>query len=110
MFAIPWLKLFKTGMFGATTWGTNYLGFLNTRMTESPRRNILLMNLSLLTGLEPFLPLPVFGICSKADYGQHKHSMPDKAGAASKTMRNSGSAGQTLHVWAACICASAQGV
>merc|ERR1719347_1740576 len=36
-------------------------GFLRTRMTESPRRNILEMNLSLLTGLAFFLPLPVFG-------------------------------------------------
>lgn len=30
-------------------------------MTESPRRNILLMNLSLFTGRAFFLPLPVFG-------------------------------------------------
>lgn len=30
-------------------------------MTESPRKNILLMNLSLLTGLA-FLPLPAFGV------------------------------------------------
>merc|ERR550532_2658870 len=37
-------------------------GFLRTRMTESPRKNILLMNLSLLTGLAFFLPLPVLGI------------------------------------------------
>merc|ERR1719347_2464596 len=36
-------------------------GFLRTRMTESPLRNILEMNLSLLTGLDFFLPLPVFG-------------------------------------------------
>lgn len=31
-------------------------GFLKTRMTESPRKNILLMYLSLLTGLAFFLP------------------------------------------------------
>lgn len=34
-------------------------------MTESPRRNILLMNLSLFTGRAFFLPLPVFGTCSE---------------------------------------------
>lgn len=38
-----------------------YLGFLRTIITESPLRNILLMNLSLLTGRAFFLPLPVFG-------------------------------------------------
>ena len=32
------------------------IGFLRTRMTESPRKNILLINLSLLTGLAFFLP------------------------------------------------------
>ena len=32
-------------------------------MTESPRRNIFEMKRSLLTGLEPFCPLPVLGIC-----------------------------------------------
>ena len=32
------------------------IGFLKTRMTESPRKNILLMYLSLLTGLAFFLP------------------------------------------------------
>ena len=41
----------------------DYLGFLNTKMTESPRKNILLMNLSLFTGLEPLLPRPDLG-CS----------------------------------------------
>lgn len=30
--------------------------------TESPRKNILLTNRSLLIGCEAFLPLPVFGI------------------------------------------------
>jgi len=40
---------------------TIHFGFLRTIMTESPRRNILLMNLSLLTGWAFFLPLPVFG-------------------------------------------------
>ena len=39
-----------------------YLGFRRTRMTESPRRNILLMNLSLFCGVEPFFPFPDFGI------------------------------------------------
>ena len=34
-------------------------GFLRTRMTESPRKNILLMNLSLLTGLAFFLPVKI---------------------------------------------------
>lgn len=43
-----------------------YLGFLNTRMTESPLKNSLLINLSLFTGLAPFLPLPVLGTCSTA--------------------------------------------
>jgi hypothetical protein len=38
-----------------------HLGFLRTMITESPRRNILLMNLSLLTGWAFFLPFPVFG-------------------------------------------------
>ena len=36
-------------------------GFLRTRMTESPRRNILEMKRSLLTGLLFFLPFPVLG-------------------------------------------------
>ena len=38
-----------------------YLGFLNTRITESPLRNILEMNLSLFTGAAFFAPFPVFG-------------------------------------------------
>lgn len=38
-----------------------HLGFLRTMITESPRRNILLMNLSLLTGWAFFFPFPVFG-------------------------------------------------
>jgi len=42
-----------------------HLGFLRTMITESPRRNILLMNLSLLTGSAFFFPLPVFGIWNK---------------------------------------------
>ena len=37
-------------------------GFLMIKMTESPRRNILEMNQSLLTGLDFFWPLPVLGI------------------------------------------------
>jgi len=48
-------------------WNTKskpHLGFLRTIITESPRRNILLMNLSLLTGRAFFLPFPVFGICN----------------------------------------------
>merc|ERR1712001_3201 len=36
-------------------------GFLSTKMTESPRRNILLMYRSLLTGFAFFVPFPVFG-------------------------------------------------
>ena len=36
-------------------------GFRSTRMTESPRRNILEIYRSLLTGLDFFLPFPVFG-------------------------------------------------
>ena len=37
-------------------------------MTESPRRNILLMNRSLLTGVDPFFPLPVFGTCEQGSF------------------------------------------
>lgn len=36
-------------------------GFLNTKITESPRKNIFEMNLSLLTGLTFFFPFPVLG-------------------------------------------------
>lgn len=36
-------------------------GFLRTRMTESPRRNIFGINLSLFTGFAFFLPFPVRG-------------------------------------------------
>merc|ERR1719367_1705699 len=36
-------------------------GFLRTRMTESPLRNIFEMKRSLLTGFDFFLPLPVLG-------------------------------------------------
>lgn len=36
-------------------------GFLNTKITESPRRNIFDMNRSLLTGLTFFFPFPVLG-------------------------------------------------
>lgn len=36
-------------------------GFLNTKMTESPRKNIFDINLSLLTGFTFFFPLPVRG-------------------------------------------------
>lgn len=36
-------------------------GFRKTRITESPRRNILEIYLSLFTGLDFFLPFPVFG-------------------------------------------------
>uniref|UniRef100_A0A1J3FXY8 Uncharacterized protein n=1 Tax=Noccaea caerulescens TaxID=107243 RepID=A0A1J3FXY8_NOCCA len=38
-----------------------HFGFLRTIMTESPRRNILLMKRSLLTASAFFLPFPVFG-------------------------------------------------
>lgn len=49
-----------------TQWSTsNYLGFLKTRMTESPLKNILLMNLSRLTGRPPLAPRPRFGICEQ---------------------------------------------
>jgi len=41
-----------------------YFGFLSTRMTESPLIKSLGMKRSLLTGVEPFFPLPVLGICS----------------------------------------------
>ena len=45
---------------GSKSWFCFYLfdaiGFLKTRITESPRKNILLMYLSLLTGLAFFLP------------------------------------------------------
>jgi len=37
------------------------IGFFRTRITESPRRNILEMNRSLFTGLDFFLPFPAFG-------------------------------------------------
>lgn len=37
-------------------------GFLRTKITESPLRNILAMNLSLFTGFAFFLPFPVFGV------------------------------------------------
>jgi len=37
------------------------LGFLSTRMTESPRKNIFEMKRSLLTGLAFFFPFPDFG-------------------------------------------------
>jgi hypothetical protein len=47
-----------------------YLGFLRTRMTESPLRKSLGMKRSLLTGVEPFLPLPVLGICNNRKPGQ----------------------------------------
>lgn len=36
-------------------------GFLKTKITESPRKNIFEMNLSLLTGLTFFFPFPVLG-------------------------------------------------
>lgn len=37
-------------------------GFLRTKITESPLKNIFEMNRSLLTGLTFFLPFPVLGI------------------------------------------------
>lgn len=42
-----------------------HLGFLSTRITLSPLRNILLTNRSLFTGFAPLLPLPDFGTCLK---------------------------------------------
>jgi hypothetical protein len=38
---------------------SHHIGLRSTRMTESPRKNILLMKRSLFTGLAFFLPLPV---------------------------------------------------
>ena len=52
-----------------------HFGFLRTMITESPRRNILLMNLSLLTGSAFFLPFPVFGICNNAKQSWAKYDM-----------------------------------
>jgi hypothetical protein len=43
----------------------SYLGFRSTRMTESPLKNILLMNRSRLTGRPPLAPRPRFGICDR---------------------------------------------
>lgn len=43
-----------------------YLGFRSTRMTESPLKNILLMNRSRFTGRPPLAPRPRFGICDRA--------------------------------------------
>ena len=52
-----------TRIFGAKLQVAHYFGFRSTKMTESPRRNILLMNRSLLTGVDPALPLELFGTC-----------------------------------------------
>lgn len=43
-----------------------YLGFRSTKMTESPLKNILLMNRSRFTGRPPLAPRPRFGICNRA--------------------------------------------
>ena len=40
-----------------------YLGLRNTKITESPRKNIFEMKRSLFTGLAFFLPFPVLGVC-----------------------------------------------
>ena len=48
--------VFVTGVYLAAA-----SGFLSTRITESPLRNILLIYLSLLTGLDFFFPLPALG-------------------------------------------------
>lgn len=61
---------FIKGMFiyfnSANNYDANYLfadnGFLKTKMTESPRKNIFEMNRSLFTGLTFFLPFPDLGI------------------------------------------------
>ncbi len=47
-----------------------HFGFLRTIMKESPRRNILLMNRSLFTGLAFFFPFPVFGACRNKEICQ----------------------------------------
>lgn len=52
---------------------TCYLGFLRTMITESPRRNILLINRSLLTGRAFFLPFPVLGTYPRIEK-QLRHS------------------------------------
>ena len=52
-----------------------YLGFLRTRMTESPLMKSLGMKRSLLTGVEPFLPLPVLGICTQHTLYQAKSAL-----------------------------------
>lgn len=40
------------------------MGLRSTRMTLSPRRNILEMKRSRFTGRDPFLPRPDLGICA----------------------------------------------
>ena len=59
-YKMPCLALHSWFNDGWKSWLGFYLfdaiGFLKTRMTESPRKNILLMYLSLLTGLAFFLP------------------------------------------------------
>ena len=52
----------STGAYSISFNGYDHLGLRRTRMTESPRRNILLMKRSLFTGVEPFFPFPVLGI------------------------------------------------
>ena len=49
-----------------------YLGFRRTRITLSPLMNSLGMKRSLLTGVEPFLPLPVLGICRRSNQGKNQ--------------------------------------
>lgn len=48
-----------------------FLSTHSTSTTESPLRNILLMNLSLLTGRDALWPLPVLGICKAARRTPH---------------------------------------
>lgn len=55
-------KTYNSGCVQVKVYFPVAMGFLRTRMTESPRRNILEMYLSLLTGLDFFFPLPVFGV------------------------------------------------
>ena len=44
-------------------------------MTESPLMKSLGMKRSLLTGVEPFLPLPVLGICTRHTQYQAKSAL-----------------------------------
>ena len=56
--------LLRIGVSGVAVIGRSakrYLGFLSTRMTESPRRKSFVMKRSLCTGFAFFCPFPVRG-------------------------------------------------